>query len=63
MLQIFFFMLKPGKTLSARRWHASFSPDGHLDIAAVLQRIQRGVCPFLLSFFNIIVYKELRKVI
>lgn len=32
-----------GKTLSARRWHASFSPDGHLDIAKVLRRIQRGV--------------------
>ncbi|KAF2294918.1 hypothetical protein GH714_027013 [Hevea brasiliensis] len=31
-----------GKTLSPRRWHASFSEDGHLDIAKVLRRIQRG---------------------
>ncbi|KAF3341177.1 TBC1 domain family member 15 isoform X2 [Carex littledalei] len=51
----------PGKTLSARRWNASFSPDGHLDIAAVLQRIQRGgvhptikgaVWEFLLSCYD-----------
>lgn len=34
--------LQSGKTLSARRWHASFSEDGHLDIAKVLRRIQRG---------------------
>lgn len=33
---------KAGKTLSARRWHAAFSEDGHLDIAKVLRRIQRG---------------------
>ncbi|CAL9080749.1 unnamed protein product, partial [Musa acuminata var. zebrina] len=32
----------PGKTLSARRWHSSFSEEGHLDIARVLRRIQRG---------------------
>lgn len=32
-----------GKTLSPRRWHAAFSEDGHLDIAGVLRRIQRGV--------------------
>ena len=32
-----------GKTLSARKWHAAFSPDGCLDIASVLSRIQRGV--------------------
>ncbi|XP_047172777.1 rab GTPase-activating protein 22-like isoform X1 [Vigna umbellata] len=31
-----------GKTLSQRRWLASFSADGHLDIAKVLRRIQRG---------------------
>ncbi|GMH30897.1 hypothetical protein Nepgr_032740 [Nepenthes gracilis] len=36
------FKLKAGKTLSARRWHASFSEDGHLNISKVLQRIQRG---------------------
>ncbi|GAB2298569.1 hypothetical protein Dimus_032637 [Dionaea muscipula] len=36
------FKLRAGKTLSARRWHASFSEDGHLDIAKVLRRIQRG---------------------
>lgn len=32
-----------GKTLSARRWHASFDDEGRLDIAKVLRRIQRGV--------------------
>lgn len=32
-----------GKTLSARKWQAAFSPDGCLDIASVLSRIQRGV--------------------
>ncbi|KAJ3691495.1 hypothetical protein LUZ61_020659 [Rhynchospora tenuis] len=51
----------PGKTLSSRRWHASFSPDGHLDISTVLQRIQRGgvhpkikgaVWEFLLSCYD-----------
>ncbi|XP_010905820.1 rab GTPase-activating protein 22 isoform X1 [Elaeis guineensis] len=36
------FKPRPGKTLSARRWHASFSEEGILDIAKVLRRIQRG---------------------
>ncbi|XP_057535895.1 rab GTPase-activating protein 22-like isoform X5 [Amaranthus tricolor] len=36
------FKLRTGKTLSARRWHASFSEEGQLDIAKVLKRIQRG---------------------
>ncbi|KAK6937757.1 Rab-GTPase-TBC domain, partial [Dillenia turbinata] len=36
------FKPRSGKTLSARRWHAAFSEDGHLDIAKVLSRIQRG---------------------
>ncbi|KAL8143014.1 hypothetical protein V2J09_016046 [Rumex salicifolius] len=36
------FRLRAGRTLSARRWIASFSEDGHLDIAKVLRRIQRG---------------------
>lgn len=36
------FKLRAGKTLSARRWQAAFSEDGHLDIAKVLRRIQRG---------------------
>ncbi|XP_058094633.1 rab GTPase-activating protein 22-like isoform X1 [Magnolia sinica] len=36
------FKPKPGKTLSARRWHAAFSEEGYLDIAKVLSRIQRG---------------------
>ncbi|XP_039048551.1 TBC1 domain family member 15-like isoform X1 [Hibiscus syriacus] len=36
------FKIKPGKTLSARKWHAAFSPDGHLDIGKTLRRIQRG---------------------
>ncbi|GKV15700.1 hypothetical protein SLEP1_g26464 [Rubroshorea leprosula] len=36
------FKIKPGKTLSARRWQAAFSPVGHLDIGKTLHRIQRG---------------------
>uniref|UniRef100_A0A1D1ZDG7 TBC1 domain family member 15 n=1 Tax=Anthurium amnicola TaxID=1678845 RepID=A0A1D1ZDG7_9ARAE len=36
------FKPKAGKTLSARRWHSSFSEEGYLDIARVLKRIQRG---------------------
>ncbi|KAJ9176464.1 hypothetical protein P3X46_011773 [Hevea brasiliensis] len=36
------FRPRAGKTLSPRRWHAAFSEDGHLDIAKVLRRIQRG---------------------
>lgn len=35
--------MQAGKTLSARRWQAAFSPEGRLDIASVLSRIQRGV--------------------
>ncbi|XWS09849.1 hypothetical protein CRYUN_Cryun39dG0024700 [Craigia yunnanensis] len=33
---------EPGKTLSARKWQAAFSPDGHLDIGKTLHRIQHG---------------------
>ncbi|KAE8729786.1 early nodulin-like protein 3-like [Hibiscus syriacus] len=36
------FKIKPGKTLSARKWQAAFSPDGHLDIGKTLRRIQHG---------------------
>ncbi|XP_072980813.1 rab GTPase-activating protein 22 isoform X1 [Typha angustifolia] len=36
------FKPRPGKTLSARRWHASFSEEGYVDIAKVLRRIQCG---------------------
>ncbi|CAA6658265.1 unnamed protein product [Spirodela intermedia] len=36
------FKIKAGKTLSARRWHAAFSPEGYLDIGKTLTRIQRG---------------------
>ncbi|XP_039163377.1 TBC1 domain family member 15 isoform X2 [Eucalyptus grandis] len=52
---------KPGKTLSARKWHAAFSEDGQLDVAKVLHRIQRGgvhpsirgvVWEFLLGCFD-----------
>jgi hypothetical protein len=42
-LLIFFTSFQAGKTLSARKWHAAFSPDGCLDIASVLRRIQTGV--------------------
>ncbi|CAA2933572.1 TBC1 domain family member 15 [Olea europaea var. sylvestris] len=55
------FKARVGKTLSPRRWHAAFSEDGHLDIAGVLRRIQRGgihptikgvVWEFLLGCFD-----------
>ncbi|XP_019086860.1 PREDICTED: TBC1 domain family member 15-like isoform X2 [Camelina sativa] len=36
------FKSRAGKTLSARRWHAAFTEDGHLDMERVLRRIQRG---------------------
>ncbi|XVF03960.1 hypothetical protein REPUB_Repub05bG0039000 [Reevesia pubescens] len=36
------FKIKPGKTLSARKWQAAFTQDGHLDIGKTLHRIQRG---------------------
>ncbi|XP_022877498.1 TBC1 domain family member 15-like [Olea europaea var. sylvestris] len=36
------FRIKAGKTLSARKWQAAFSPEGHLDIGKTLGRIQRG---------------------
>ncbi|XP_043689698.1 rab GTPase-activating protein 22-like isoform X2 [Telopea speciosissima] len=36
------FKIKAGKTLSARKWHAAFTPEGHLDISKSLERIQRG---------------------
>lgn len=55
------FKPRAGRTLSETRWHASFSEDGHLDIALVLRRIQRGgvhpnikgpVWEFLLGCFD-----------
>ncbi|KAI3449797.1 hypothetical protein Pfo_006462 [Paulownia fortunei] len=55
------FKARVGKTLSPRRWNAAFSHDGHLDIAGVLRRIQRGgihpmikgvVWEFLLGCFD-----------
>ncbi|XVE80316.1 hypothetical protein DITRI_Ditri14bG0129900 [Diplodiscus trichospermus] len=36
------FKIKPGKTLSARKWQAAFSPEGRLDVGKILHRIQRG---------------------
>ncbi|CAN1242819.1 TBC1 domain family member 15 [Linum perenne] len=36
------FKIKPGKTLSVRKWQTSFSPEGQLDISKTLGRIQRG---------------------
>ncbi|KAL5736021.1 hypothetical protein ACOSP7_030492 [Xanthoceras sorbifolium] len=36
------FKIKPGKTLSARKWQAAFTPEGYLDIGKTLGRIQRG---------------------
>ncbi|XP_008803209.2 TBC1 domain family member 15 isoform X1 [Phoenix dactylifera] len=55
------FKIRAGKTLSTRRWQAAFSPEGRLDIASVLSRIQRGgvhpsirgeVWEFLLGCFD-----------
>ncbi|XP_016461028.1 rab GTPase-activating protein 22 [Nicotiana tabacum] len=36
------FRIKVGKTLSARRWHAAFTPEGYLDVGNVLSRICHG---------------------
>ncbi|KAG2371827.1 uncharacterized protein HKW66_Vig0239480 [Vigna angularis] len=36
------FKIKAGKTLSARKWHAAFTPEGYLDIGKTLSRIYRG---------------------
>ncbi|XP_042027510.1 TBC1 domain family member 16-like isoform X1 [Salvia splendens] len=36
------FRIKAGRTLSARKWHAAFSPEGYLDIEKILSRVQRG---------------------
>lgn len=36
------FKIKAGKTLSVKRWRASFSPEGSLDIGKCLGRIYRG---------------------
>ncbi|KAK4744287.1 hypothetical protein SAY87_010599 [Trapa incisa] len=36
------FRPRTGKTLSVRKWESAFSEDGHVDIARVLRRIQRG---------------------
>uniref|UniRef100_A0A5B6ZIH6 Putative TBC1 domain family member 15-like n=1 Tax=Davidia involucrata TaxID=16924 RepID=A0A5B6ZIH6_DAVIN len=36
------FKIKAGKTLSARKWHAAFTPEGYLDIGKTLGRIHRG---------------------
>lgn len=55
------FKIKAGKTLSVRKWHAAFTREGCLDIASVLNRIQRGgvhptirgeVWEFLLGCFD-----------
>ncbi|CAF2072190.1 hypothetical protein HID58_041930 [Brassica napus] len=36
------FKIKPGKTLSVRKWQAAFLQDGTLDIGKTLRRIRRG---------------------
>lgn len=36
------FKIKPGKTLSVRKWQAAFTQEGFLDIGKTLGRIQRG---------------------
>lgn len=55
-------MFQAGKTLSARKWHAAFSPEGYLDIGNTLSRIHRGVITFvdlkhfLNMFEDVIIY-------
>lgn len=39
----FYVIMQPGKTLSARKWRAAFTPEGYLDLSKTLGRIQRGV--------------------
>ncbi|CAH9075997.1 unnamed protein product [Cuscuta europaea] len=55
------FRIKVGKTLSPRKWHATFSQEGYLDIGKTLSRIHRGgihpsirgeVWEFLLGCFD-----------
>ncbi|KAH9325693.1 hypothetical protein KI387_005871, partial [Taxus chinensis] len=55
------FRPKAGKTLSERRWRSAFSEEGYLDIAKVLNRVERGgvhpsirgeVWEFLLGCFD-----------
>ncbi|KAK8589130.1 hypothetical protein V6N13_087998 [Hibiscus sabdariffa] len=55
------FKIRPGKTLSVRKWQAAFAPDGQLDIGKTLGRIHRGgihptirgeVWEFLLGCFD-----------
>ncbi|KAG2299370.1 hypothetical protein Bca52824_035842 [Brassica carinata] len=36
------FKIKPGKTLSVRKWQAAFTQEGFLDIGKTVSRIQRG---------------------
>ncbi|CAA7025298.1 unnamed protein product [Microthlaspi erraticum] len=36
------FKIKPGKTLSVRKWQAAFVQEGSLDIGKTLRRIRRG---------------------
>ncbi|KAA8526950.1 hypothetical protein F0562_008821 [Nyssa sinensis] len=36
------FKIRAGKTLSARKWQAAFTPEGYLDIGKTLGRIYRG---------------------
>jgi len=44
-------VIQAGKTLSARKWHAAFSPEGYLDIGKTLSRIHRGVIQFFLFYY------------
>ncbi|VFQ95204.1 unnamed protein product [Cuscuta campestris] len=55
------FRIKIGKTLSPRKWHATFNQEGYLDIGKTLSRIHRGgihpsirgeVWEFLLGCFD-----------
>ncbi|XP_019458564.1 PREDICTED: GTPase-activating protein GYP7-like [Lupinus angustifolius] len=36
------FKIRGGRTLSARKWQAAFTPEGYLDIGKTLKRIYRG---------------------
>ncbi|KAL9297829.1 hypothetical protein ACSQ67_023725 [Phaseolus vulgaris] len=52
------FRIKAGKTLSARKWHAAFSPEGYLDIGKTLSRIHRGVLMWFVLDRTLVFYEK-----
>lgn len=49
LLNFFYQLIKAGKTLSEKRWRASFTDEGCLDIGKCLSRIYHGVSSLHLS--------------